>query len=170
MITCRGHTGPACSYSPCSSIREHREAIFLTDPYGLPVARVGARAPALRSRVEEACGPPGEGRPATRRGPLGSASSDNGRADRHQRPAVRPEDRGPARSALPAADTDGGTTAEGPRPPTLRELRVGPGTGSVPGWDAGSGPRPTAAVRTPSDRLGEASRPWVIRSAAGGVP
>src|SRR3954462_5832318 len=66
MITCRGHTGPACSYSPCSSTREHREALFRTDPYGLPVARVGVRAPALRSRVEEAGGPAGGGggRPA----------------------------------------------------------------------------------------------------------
>src|SRR3954469_19706628 len=163
MITCRGHTGPACSYSPCSSTREHREALFRTDPYGLPVARVGARAPALRSRVEEAHGPPGEGRPATRRGPLGSASSDNGRADRPQRPAVRPEDRGPAGSALPAADTDGGTTAEGPpSSPPLASSGWAPGRGraGVGCWVRTAAD--DAAVRTPSDRLGEASRPWVI--------
>ena len=69
----------------------------------------------------------------TRRSPLGSASSDNGRADRPQRPAVRPEDAEPARAA--GADRTGAphVRAAGSTRPWTR-----------PGWDAGSGPRPTA--------------------------
>ena len=115
-----------------------------------PPGRHGMRRPArpVTCRAEGAAGhrggrdrPPGGARPT-------SAPSDNGRADRRQRPAVRPEDADAGRRdrrRRPGRETAPSGRAHGP-------------AGSRPGWDAGSGPRQCRGGPDPA------------RPARGGIP
>ncbi len=81
------------SYSRCSSIREHRACSSGSRRAGPPASTGrGARAPApCAAGPREAPRPAGGRERAPGGARASSAPSDNGRADRLQRPAVRPE-------------------------------------------------------------------------------
>jgi hypothetical protein len=150
--------GRRTSYSRCSSIREHR-ACFSGSRRAGPPASTGRGAPGCC--VPGTAGPRVAPRPAggRDRAPGGartpSAPSDNGRADRPQRPAVRPEGGRPAWVSPPAlirTDIRSTSGVTGPTVGTSHGARL-----DGPGWDAGSGPRPLAR------------RSYPVRPARGGT-
>jgi hypothetical protein len=142
-ITVSADAGAHGSYSRCSSIREHRHVLLRTESRGPRSCLAGGGRPA----TEDADRPP-------RRGPLGSASSDNGRAARRQRSAVRPEDAELGGRARRLLNPDGGNDRQ--------QVPAGMGCWVRTAADG-------AAVRTPSDRCGEASRHRADHPAAGAV-
>ena len=85
VLTGSKDAGAHCSYSRCSS-----SGSTATRSSG------SSRDAPGHNRDAGTCGRAEARGTATRWDPLGSASSDNGRADRAQRPAVRPDDAEPA--------------------------------------------------------------------------